>query len=368
MTAALLIYRDQLGVPSEIAFLRRQYVGFSRLQPVWIGRRLLPGHTALPGIVLRLGGEGARGAAERLAFRLLGRLGHDERDRLLALRPVAIHAQFAKGGALALPLARAFGLPLAVTIHGGDVTKRANWGPGRLLARRWPALRREAAGFLCVAPHLRTVVEARGVPAERTRLQLIGVEPSPPPPPITDRQGHLFIGRLVEKKGVTVMARALARLRSEGWTERFLVIGEGPLLPALAGLPGVQFAGWLPPEAVRERLRHAACLWVPSVTAADGDEEGLPSVIAEAMMEGCPVICSDGPGLAFAAGDAGIIVPAGDADALAEAARALSADGELAADLSARGRRRALDRFNAVAQSAKLEEWVLALAAQRTSL
>jgi glycosyltransferase involved in cell wall biosynthesis len=364
MSGSLLIYRDRLGVPSEIAFLRRQYAGFSRLQPVWVGRHVLPGAAALPGAVVRLGGEGLAGEVARLGFRLFGRIADADRERLRRLRPVAVHAQFAKGGALALPLARALGLPLGVTIHGGDVMKRGNWRRSRLLARRWPALRSEAAAFLCVAPHLGEELARRGVPADRIRLQVIGAEPSPTPPPTEQRRGHVFVGRLVEKKGIAIMAEALGRLRAEGWAEPFTVIGDGPLRPLLAGLPEVRLAGWLSPEAVRERLRQAACLWVPSMTAADGDEEGLPSVIVEAMMEGCPVVCTDGPGLAFAAGTAGLVVPAGDAGALAGAARRISADPPLAAALAESGRRRALAEFDAIVQSAALESWFLGLAGQ----
>jgi glycosyltransferase involved in cell wall biosynthesis len=178
------------------------------------------------------------------------------------------------------------------------------------------------------------------------------------------RAGHLFIGRLVEKKGITVMAAALRKLRAEGWSEPFSVLGDGPLRAALSGIPGVAMHGWLSPGVVREHLRRAACVWVPSIIASDGDGEGLPSVIAEAMMEGCPVICSDGPGLTFAVADAGIVVPTGDSNALGDAARQLSEDSQRASELSARARQRAFTHFDAMSQSAALEDWFLDLAEQ----
>src|SRR5690348_7415316 len=60
-----LVYRDQIGVPSEIAFLRRQYIGFARLEPIWIGRRLLPRATEVGERLMRLGGAGLIGSARR---------------------------------------------------------------------------------------------------------------------------------------------------------------------------------------------------------------------------------------------------------------------------------------------------------------
>src|SRR4051812_5164098 len=144
----LLVYRDRIGAPSELSFLRRQYVGFSRLRPVWIGRTLLPDAAAVGGTAMRLGGHGPLGPLRRLLFRHLGQaprfgVSYLERNRsndgppaaaqsddsveeaawpALTLAPV-LHAQFARGGALALPLAQALGLQIVVTLHGGDISK-----------------------------------------------------------------------------------------------------------------------------------------------------------------------------------------------------------------------------------------------------
>ena len=118
-TTPLLVYRDRIGAPSELAFLRRQYVGFTRLAPVWVGRHVMPQAGALGGSVLRLGGDGPAGWLLRALFAGIGRV------PALACGRVApvLHAQFARGGALALPLARTLGLRLVVTLHGGDVSK-----------------------------------------------------------------------------------------------------------------------------------------------------------------------------------------------------------------------------------------------------
>ena len=78
---------------------------------------------------------------------------------------------------------------------------------------------------------------------------------------------------------------------------------------------------------VQARMREAVSLVVPSIVAADGDAEGLPSVIPEAMAQACPVIGSDQGGIAEAIrhGETGLLVPPADATALADAMRRIRA-------------------------------------------
>ena len=113
----VLVYRDRIGAPSEIQFSRRQYLGFRTLHPVWIGRTVLPGAGQIGSPVLRIDG---------VAGLLLRHFGVAPALDYSAFAPV-VHAQFARGGALALPLARAMNAKLVVTLHGGDVGKDKNW-------------------------------------------------------------------------------------------------------------------------------------------------------------------------------------------------------------------------------------------------
>jgi glycosyltransferase involved in cell wall biosynthesis len=199
----------------------------------------------------------------------------------------------------------------------------------------------------------------------------IGVEV---PPAVSDGerdQGFLFMGRFVEKKGIAVLADAMRRLRAEGDTTKLVCAGDGPLRPLLEDLArdiaGVELTGWLPPQAVSARMRTALALVVPSVTAANGDAEGLPSVVPEAMASGCPVVGTGGGGIAEAIIDAetGLLVPPGDAAALAAAMRRLSTDPGLAARLARAAFLAVSQRLNAFQQSAILEAILLEAAASR---
>ncbi|MBN8901747.1 MAG: glycosyltransferase, partial [Rhodospirillales bacterium] len=115
---------------------------------------------------------------------------------------------------------------------------------------------------------------------------------------------------------------------------------------------------------VRRRMRGALALCVPSVTAASGDSEGLPTVAIEAMAEGVPVIGTRHAGIVEAVvdGETGLLVPQADPRALAAAIQALCADPARRRAMGEAGRRRARAEFDAAVQSRKLEDLLLRLA------
>ena len=92
-----------------------------------------------------------------------------------------------------------------------------------------------------------------------------------------------------------------------------------------APLGNIEFTGWLPNAELRRRMRGALAVCVPSLAASDGDAEGLPNVVLEAMAEGVPVIASRHAGIPEAVEHevSGLLVPPGDPEALAAALRRL---------------------------------------------
>ncbi len=358
-----LVYRDRIGARSEISFLRRQYVGFTRLRPVWTGRVVLPDAADLGAEMLHLGGAGPLGAARRLAFRHFGAV---PALGVAGLAPV-VHAQFARGGALALPLARKLGARLVVTLHGGDIAKAKNWRGGSLLAQRWGALVEEASRFVCVSDAVAHMAAVRGVPREKLLVLPIGVELPAAMPAGAVRSGTLFVGRFVEKKGLSVLAEAMRRVRAAGDTQTLVCVGDGPdrpILEALAReLPGITLAGWKAPAAVQQDMEAAQCLVVPSIVASGGDAEGLPSVIPEAMASGCAVIGSGQGGIAEAIRNeqTGLLVTPGDPAALAASMLRLAREDGLRDRLAAAAFADVALRMNARVQSAKLEDLLLGL-------
>jgi glycosyltransferase involved in cell wall biosynthesis len=367
----LLVYRDRLGVRSEVQFLRRLYAGFTRLAPVWVGCHVEPDAAQLGAPALHLGNDGAAGAVERALFKQLGVV--PRRPDLAALRPLLIHAHFGRGGALALPLARKLKVPLAVTYHGGDATKETHYRRRcvpTIYQRRLPALLREAALIHCVSDHIRDVLLARGFPAAKLRVVRYGIDTDPPVAPPADETAPylLFVGRFVEKKGIAYLLEAMRRRRAAGDNTALVMVGDGPLKDELrrqaATLDSVTWPGWETPAEVRSRMRGAVALIVPSITAKSGDEEGLPNVVIEAMAQGTPVIGSRhaGIGEAIADGENGLLVPPGDAAALADAIARLVGDPDQRTRLGAAARRTAVAHFDAKTQSRLLEDAFLSLA------
>lgn len=366
MTSPVLVYRDRLGARSEVEFLRRQYVGFNRLPVLWLGRHRDAFADAL-GKNLLLGGAGFRGALDRTLFKAFGTLPRD--PDLRALAPGIIHAQFGRGGALALPIARALNVPLVVTMHGGDATKDKHYTRGlfpTIYQRRLPDLLRETALFICVSAYIRDVLLKRGFPQEKLIVNHCGVE-IPDAAPRNPGDYILFVGRFVEKKGAGVLLDAVRRLEAAGTPTRLVLIGDGPLAPSLKrqaeGAADVAFTGWLPQTEVQRWMAGARAVCVPSLEAAGGDSEGLPTVVLEAMALGVPVIASRHAGIPEAIDDGGngFLVAPGDADALASRLKMLICDPDVGRALGPSARLKVQTKFDARRQSRRLEDILLSV-------
>jgi len=344
------IFRAPLFAPSE-TFVRAQATGLVRYQPLVLG--LEDGGNIPPvlaGRVLLKGAAGWRAFA----------------GRARPFAPMLVHAHFATDGVRGLTLAEALGVPLITSLRGYDVnlSNAALLRSGRLswmnYVLRERALRRRGTLFLAVSEALRRRAIARGYPAERTRTHYNGVDlqrfrPGPGGPDTI-----LFVGRLVEKKGVETLLEAFAIARRDRPEASLVVIGDGPLRPRLERLAGesVRFLGAQPPEAVGEWMRRATLLAVPSVTARDGDAEGLPNVVVEAAASALPVVGTAHSGIpeAIVEGETGFIIPERDAGALAARLAAILGDPDLRARMGAAARAMAERRFDFVRQMRRLEE------------
>jgi colanic acid/amylovoran biosynthesis glycosyltransferase len=371
----ILVYRDRIVPRSEAHFLRRLYIGFERLKPVWIGRHKGDGLGDLGAEPLFIGREGLLGAMDRARYKHFGAL--PPVPDLRALQPRLVHAHFGRGGALALPIARALGLPLVVTFHGGDATKDKHYRR-RLIPtiyqQRLADLQREAALFVCVSAFIRDQLLGRGFPPEKLWVHRYGVEINGTTEPAAGDSGDpyfLFAGRFVEKKGIGFLIEAMRRLEQEGKRLRLDLVGDGAIADDLkrqaGGLKSVSFRGWMPNSELRARMRGALAVCVPSVQAEGGDAEGLPNVVLEAMASGTAVVATHHAGIGEAVDDGrtGILVPSGDVKALTGALRRLADNPREARAMGDEARRAALERFDAMAQSRRLEAKLLEIIERR---
>jgi glycosyltransferase involved in cell wall biosynthesis len=176
-----------------------------------------------------------------------------------------------------------------------------------------------------------------------------------------------FVGRLEAEKGVEVLADAWRRVRPALTDGALVAVGDGPLRPALERA-GALVLGARPPDAVRDVYAGSDVVVVPSVpTRRFREPWGL--TVNEAYHRGLPVIATDAVG-AVAGGlvrheETGLVVAAGDADALARALRRLHHDRDARERLGAAGRR-ALSAHSHEAWSDGVSRALAAVGASRT--
>ncbi len=270
---------------------------------------------------------------------------------LAGVRIDGVHGYFAhQPAAVAAAAAETLGVPYGFSAHALDVRKV----PTPELAERG----RRAGGVVTCNAETAEALVAAGVAAD---LVPHGVDTrlfSPRPRSPGEPRRVLAVGRLVAKKGFDVLIRAVARL---GAGVELRVVGSGPLEDPLraeaarAGAP-VTFAGPRTHAGLAAEYRRADVVAVPSVVDAGGDRDGLPNVVLEALACGRPVVASDVAALPSAVlhGRTGLLVPPGDAGALAASLRLLLEDADLRAGLGAAGRRLVLERYDLARCSAVL--------------
>jgi glycosyltransferase involved in cell wall biosynthesis len=167
---------------------------------------------------------------------------------------------------------------------------------------------------------------------------------------VADNKGPLRIlsvGRLVEKKCHACQIEACAELARRGLPFHLKIIGDGPLRAEIAAAISreklqhrVELAGERPPAEVQAAYAAADIFWHTGIVDSQGDRDGLPNVIPEALAYGLPVISSSAGGAAEAVhdGETGLIVDPTDPAALAEAVIRLAADPAWRQQLGLQGR------------------------------
>jgi colanic acid/amylovoran biosynthesis glycosyltransferase len=312
----------------------------------------------------------------RASFGLLRRLSRDETLRanfrpgptLANMLPDArlLHAHFGESGIAALPIKRQSGLPLITSFHGRDVAKPAARPYGRILYRR---LFQQGAAFIAISQRMRADLIGLGARSDQVQVIRTGIDPDEIPFvirrwPADGAVRLLTSGRMVEKKGMRYAIEAVARLHLRYPKLSLTVIGDGPLRPALerqAEVSGVarqvRFLGAQPVERVIAEMLDSQIFLLPCVTAADGDQEGLPVVLMEAQASGMPVVSSHHAGISevVCAGSSGYLAAERDVDQLAALLVSLLEHPERWPEMGAAGRRQILAEFDVNQAAARIE-------------
>ena len=292
--------------------------------------------------------------------RLLRELGQHEAS--------VLHVYFGHDAARLLPALRQWPGPVVVSFHGAD----AGVETGRPAHRRvLGQVLQRADLVLARSRSLLDALEKLGCPTGKTRLHRTGIPleqfafQSRRIPPENGRWRFLQACRLIEKKGLPTTLRAFATFGQEYPEARLTVAGEGPMLGELSALAAalnlsnrVEFTGFLSQDELRRRFASAHVFLHPSETGADGNREGVPNAMLEAMATGLPVVATTHGGIPEAVTDGthGRLVPERDPVALAGALREMVADPVRLARMGAAASVTVAREFGQTAQTARLEE------------
>lgn len=224
-------------------------------------------------------------------------------------------------------------VPVVMTAHGADVAwldrTRGGMRIGKYVFDR-------ADGFIAVSEYLATRTEeiiGRAIPhsAIPMGVAIERFQPGVRPATLTRADGGrtlLFVGKLVPKKGVSVLVEAMHRLRATQPTLKIALIGGGPLegdiraqIARLGLEASIDLLGWVRNDELPSYYAAADVVCIPSIQDAHGETEGTPVVLQEAMACGAVVVASRTSGIPDVVEDGvnGWSVPPSDPDALARA-------------------------------------------------
>jgi glycosyltransferase involved in cell wall biosynthesis len=278
-----------------------------------------------------------------------------------------LHIYFGHIAVHLLPLIRAWKHPSIVSFHGADV----------MVDMDKPAYREatlqmlDAVTLVLVrSESLRRAVVDLGCDPEKIRIQHTGIPLEEFPfrdrtVPKNSEWQFVQAGRLIEKKGLPVTLRAFSIFLKQYPNAALTISGEGPLLPELQKFghelgvtDRVSFTGFVSQEQLREIYYRSHIFLHPSQTGRDGNQEGIPNSMLEAMATGLPVFATEHGGIpeAIENGVSGMLVPERDDEALARALLNAAQDPGLLRRIGHAGGGAVRKKFDLSTQAQRLED------------
>jgi glycosyltransferase involved in cell wall biosynthesis len=283
-------------------------------------------------------------------------------------RAQLLHIYFGHIAVHLLPLIRAWGKPSVVSFHGADVMvdleKPAYRAATRAMldAVRLVLVRSESLG--------RALIEI-GCAPQKIRIQRTGIPIGEIPFrartwPSDGAWRFVQACRLIEKKGLKTSLLAFAEFAARYPRSTFTIAGEGPMRSALEaqaralGLEEkVSFPGFVSQTQLREMFEHSHVFLHPSERGTDGNQEGVPNSMLEAMASGLAVFATEHGGIpeAIEHGKSGILVKEGDHEALAHTLLEAAINPKALTTIAHNGAESVRQKFEQAAQTRKLEDY-----------
>jgi len=278
-----------------------------------------------------------------------------------------LHIYFGHIAVHLLPLIRAWKYPSVVSFHGADVMidmDKPAYREGTLKMLKAVTL------VLVRSESLRRALVDLGCDPEKIEIQRTGIPLEEFPfrdraVPNNDQWRFAQAGRLIEKKGLPVTLRAFSTLLKQLPNSTLTIAGEGPLLAELQNLARelkiaerVSFTGFVSQKQLREIYYRSQIFVHPSQTGRDGNQEGVPNSMLEAMATGLPVFATEHGGIpeAIESGVSGVLVPERDDEALVRALLNATQDPSFLSRIGHAGASAVRENFDLSVQAQRLEE------------
>ena len=250
---------------------------------------------------------------------------------LQAKRFDVYHAHFGPIGEAIRPAVESLDAPFVVSFYGQDISEYTKANPNA-----YDKVFERSDAVLSLSEEMRERLHDAGCPSRKINKQPVMVDTNEYPfrergSPTDGPVELLTVARLVEKKGIQYAVEALAELEISR-DFRFRIIGDGPqreIIENTVSTHGleeqVDFLGYREHEEVKDWLNQSDIFVLPSVTAANGDREGTPTILLEAQAAGLPVVSTRHAGIPEIVDDGktGYLVPERDVSLLAEALSSL---------------------------------------------
>jgi glycosyltransferase involved in cell wall biosynthesis len=283
-----------------------------------------------------------------------------------------LHIYFGQIAVHLLPLIRAWENPSIVSFHGADVTVDMNKPAYREATQQMLAA---VTLVLVRSESLRRALTDLGCDPKKIELQRTGIPLQEFPfrerdSPKNGDWRFVQAGRLIEKKGLPVTFRAFAVFLDQYPNATLTIAGEGPLLDQLQKLARelnidgrVSFTGFISQKQLRDIYYGSHIFLHPSQTGHDGNQEGIPNSMLEAMASGLPVFATQHGGIpeAIENGMSGVLVREQDHEALAHALLNAARDPRFLSQVAGSGAEAVRKNFDLTTQAQRLEEIYLRL-------
>lgn len=277
-----------------------------------------------------------------------------------------IHARFGNAGVRLMKVKKRLRIPMLTSFHGFDLPAKRN--RRKSYHRRLPALFRTGDKFTVPSRNMKRQLIRWGCPRHKIKIMYSGTDLNKfvytQRSPKTEGVTVISVGRLHKKKGFNYLIRAFKKVHKRHPSSRLIIVGDGRERKALKRLisslklkKSVKMKGFVTHSKLKGMLSKADLFCLPSLTTKDGNHEGIPNAIKEAMASGLPVVSTRHGGIPeiISNGEEGLLVSEKSVSKLAKKINLLIENPKLRLEMGRKGRQKVERKFNSAKQVKRLE-------------